>query len=94
MGSLNVAEPGGREFSLRSMSADVMRKIRTAGDGTAVAYLVEETLSLARCSWTVQIICESHYQTSVLWSRTLIQNESDPMPALPDLKSPVEPEEW
>jgi len=40
-----------------------------------------------------EIICESHYQTSVLWSRTLIQNESDPMPALPDPKPPVEPEE-
>jgi len=50
MGSLNVAEPRGREFNLRSMSADVMRKIRTAGDGMAVAYLVKENLSLARCS--------------------------------------------
>jgi hypothetical protein len=50
MGSLKVAKPRGREFSLRSMSADVMRKIGTAGDGTAVAYLMEENLSLARCS--------------------------------------------
>ena len=50
MGSLKVAEPRGREFSLRSMSVDVMRKIRTAGDGMAVAYLVEENLSCARCS--------------------------------------------
>lgn len=40
-----------------------------------------------------EIICESHYQTSVLWSRTLIQNDSDPMPALRDPKPPVEPEE-
>ena len=40
-----------------------------------------------------ELICESHYETSVLWSRTLIQNDSDPMPTLRNRKLPVEPEE-
>ncbi len=40
-----------------------------------------------------EIICEAHYGTSVLWSRTLIQNDGDPMPALRDTEPPVEPEE-
>ena len=39
------------------------------------------------------VVCESHYETSVLWSRTLIQNESDVMPTLRNPKLPVEPEE-
>jgi hypothetical protein len=40
-----------------------------------------------------EVVCESHYETSVLWSRTLIQNDSDPMPTLRNPKLPVEPEE-
>jgi hypothetical protein len=40
-----------------------------------------------------EVICESHYETSVLWSRTLIQNDSDPMPTLRNPKLPVEPDE-
>jgi hypothetical protein len=31
-----------------------------------------------------EVICEAHYETSVLWSKTLIQNDSDPMPTLGD----------
>ncbi|SDH23787.1 hypothetical protein SAMN04487926_10311 [Paraburkholderia steynii] len=31
-----------------------------------------------------EIICESHYETSILWSRTLIRNMSDPIPTLSD----------
>ena len=40
-----------------------------------------------------EIICESHYQTSVLWFRTLIQNDSNRMASPHDPKLPVEPEE-
>jgi len=40
-----------------------------------------------------EIICESHYQTSVLWSRTLIQNDSDPIPTLRNPKLPIESDE-
>lgn len=29
-----------------------------------------------------EMICEAHYQTSVLWSQTLIQNDTDQMPTL------------
>ena len=32
-----------------------------------------------------KMTCESHYETSVLWSQTLIQNAADPMPTLDDL---------
>jgi hypothetical protein len=31
-----------------------------------------------------EIVCEAHYETSVLWSKTLIQSDSDPMPTLGD----------
>jgi hypothetical protein len=38
-----------------------------------------------------EIVCEAHYETSVLWSKTLIQNDSHPMPTLADdPKPPVE----
>jgi hypothetical protein len=40
-----------------------------------------------------EVVSESHYETSVLWSRTLIQNDNDPMPTLGNPKLPVEPEE-
>ena len=40
-----------------------------------------------------EIVCESHYQTSVLWSRTLIQNDSDPIPTLRNANVPIEPDE-
>ena len=40
-----------------------------------------------------EVVCKSHYETSVLWSRTLIQNDTDPMPRVRDLKVPVGPEE-
>jgi hypothetical protein len=40
-----------------------------------------------------EIVCESHYKTSVLWSRTLIQNVSDPMPTLRNANVPIEPDE-
>jgi hypothetical protein len=40
-----------------------------------------------------EVICESHYETSVLWSKTLIQNHSDPMPTLRNPTPPAEPEE-
>jgi hypothetical protein len=39
-----------------------------------------------------EIICESHYETSVLWSKTLIQNHSDPMPTLGNPEPLAEPE--
>jgi integrase/recombinase XerD len=42
-------EPG-REFSIRSMSEGVMRKIKMAGDGMAAACSAEGNLSLARSS--------------------------------------------
>ena len=50
MGSLNVAEHTGKDFSVRFSSAGVMREIGTAGDGMAAAYSAEGSLSLARCS--------------------------------------------
>jgi hypothetical protein len=38
-----------------------------------------------------EIVCEAHYETSVLWSKTLIQNDSDPMPTLSnDLEPSIE----
>ena len=38
-----------------------------------------------------EVICEADYETSVLWSKTLIQNDSDLMPTLgDDLRPPVE----
>ena len=40
-----------------------------------------------------ELICESHYETSVLWSKTLIQDDGDPMPTLRNLAVPAEPEE-
>jgi hypothetical protein len=40
-----------------------------------------------------EVICESHYKTSVLWSKTLIQNDSDPTPTLRDTKAPLDPDE-
>jgi hypothetical protein len=36
--------------------------------------------------------CKSHYETSVLWSKTLNQNDSDPMPTLGNLEPLAEPE--
>jgi hypothetical protein len=39
------------------------------------------------------LICESHYETSVLWSKTLIQNDSDPMPTLRNPTLSAQPEE-
>ena len=39
-----------------------------------------------------EIICESLYETSVLWSKTLIQSDSDPMPTLGNLEPLAEPE--
>jgi len=50
IGSLHVAAPSGREFSIRSMSEGVMRKIKMAGDGMAAACSAEGNLSLARSS--------------------------------------------
>ncbi len=33
-----------------------------------------------------EIICEAYYQTSILWSKTLIQNDTDEMPKLDDFQ--------
>lgn len=38
------------------------------------------------------VICESHYKTSVLWSKTLIQNDSDPALTLRNFEPPDEAE--
>jgi hypothetical protein len=35
-----------------------------------------------------EIVCASHYETSVLWSRTLVQSDTAPMPTLSDLMRP------
>lgn len=39
-----------------------------------------------------EVVCEAHYETLILWSKTLIQNDSDPMPALGDFKPSAEPD--
>ena len=37
-----------------------------------------------------EIVCRAHYETSVLWSKTLIQNDSDPMPTMGNFRQPAE----
>jgi hypothetical protein len=32
-----------------------------------------------------EVVGEAHYETSIPWSKTLIQNDSDPTPTLGDL---------
>ena len=39
-----------------------------------------------------EVICEAHYETSVHWSKKLIQNDNDPVPTLDDFKPPAEPD--
>jgi hypothetical protein len=40
-----------------------------------------------------EMICEAYYETSILWSQTMIQNGTDRMPSLTDfaLRSDAEP---
>lgn len=39
-----------------------------------------------------EMICEAHYKTSILWSQTLIQNETDRMPRLGDFEPQTDAE--
>jgi hypothetical protein len=36
-----------------------------------------------------EIICAAHYETSVLWSKTLIQDATAPMPTLADFQKGI-----
>lgn len=39
-----------------------------------------------------EVVCEAHYETSVLWPKTLIQNDDGRMPIVDDFKPPAEPD--